>query len=276
LALVGQFTPRSLDTHLLGSLSLTVAVGQYNLASNLARAGVDVFISGFSAMLLPHLSRTQAEDGPDRVQGVFTAAPCAYQGFGLLVAGVGPLLPHAVISTPYGKNFAAATPVLPVMAVVGGANLPSGAYSAVLIATDNNRLRLVYLIGRAAISFSSSLSFVLHYSHAGALISFIACGIVGHLYMISLTHFTIGLQFPARQILSQYSVAPGLILSLRALLPYQTSAPFALFAALLYVLAFLFLSLTLGGWRHKDFATLARQSSVLAWVLLHVYRKPLL
>ena len=270
LSLTTQLTPKSIDTYLLGYLSLTIAVGQYNLAANLSRAGVDVLIAGFSAILLPYLSRVQAENGMSELREAFTTATCLYQGFGFLIAGAGYFLADFLILFLYGPRFTEAIPAFQVMAIMGGITLPFGAYSAVLIATDNMRLRLSYILGTALISLLCSLLIVPRYGYYGALLSICVAGTLSLVYTIVLCYVTIRLAFPFRHILAQWFCALGPLLILRQLFPHRQTALAAITPTIAYGCAFLLLSVNLGGWRRSDLLRFGRQSPAAAWLLRQI------
>lgn len=267
LSLVSQFSPKSIDTYLLGYLSLTVAVGQYSIAANLSRAGTDVLIAGFSAMLLPYLSRVQAEEGMARVQDVFVASACVYQFVGLLIAGAGYLLAHFIILTLYGSAFSQAIQAFQVMSLAAGIGLPLGAYSAVLIATDSVRLRMAYVVGMTLISLASSLTLVPRLGYTGALISILLGGSLSYLFAIILTRLVIGLRFPLRQVAAQWLCASSVLFALTELVPRRTAALSAIASTAAFGAAFAALSINLGGWRPKDLQAAARQSPVLSRLL---------
>ena len=267
LSLVNQISPQSIDTYLLGYLSLTVAVGQYNIAANLSRAGTGVLVAGFSAILLPYVSRVQAEEGMRRVQEVFITAACIYQGIGILIAGAGYLVAGFIILTLYGKSFAGAIPAFEVMAAVSGVTMPLGAYSAVLVATDNVRLRAVYAIGMTIIALASSLVFVPRYGYRGALISILFGGIASYAFAVVLTFMVIGLRFPLRRIATQWLCALATLFVLHELVPNRDAALPALGSAAAFAVAFAVLSVNLGGWRREDLEAAHHQSALAARIL---------
>ena len=267
LSLVDQIRPQSIDTYLLGYLSLTVAVGQYNIAANLSRAGTSVLVAGFSAILLPHLSRVQAEEGMQRVQDVFVTAACVYQGIGILVAGAGYLVAEYIILTLYGKAFSGAISAFEVMAAVSGVTMPLGAYSAVLVATDNVRLRLAYAIGMTMIALTSSLTLVLRYGYEGALASILVGGMVSYAFAVLLAFRMIGLRFPFRRIATQWLSALLPLFALHELAPHRSTLFSAFGSAIAFAAAFTVLSVNSGGWRREDLKAASRQSALLAKLL---------
>lgn len=267
LSLVSQFSPKSIDTYLLGYLSLTVAVGQYNIASNLSRAGTDVLVAGFSAMLLPYISRVQAEEGMTRLQDVFIASACVYQAIGLVVAGSGYFLANFIILALYGNAFSQAIPALQVMTAMGGIGLPLGAYSAVLIATDSVRLRMAYIVGMTLISLTTSLTLVPRLGYSGALISILFGGTLSYIFAITLTYLVIGLRFPLRQIAVQWLCAISVAFTLTEVVPQRSTALPAIASSAAFAVVFVALSINFGGWRSKDLQAAARQSPLLARLL---------
>lgn len=202
-----------------------------------------------------------------RVQDVFITAACVYQGIGILVAGAGYLVADFIILTLYGKAFAGAIPAFEVMAAVSGVTLPLGAYSAVLVATDNVRLRAGYAIGMTLIALSSSLAFVPRYGYMGALISIPVGGIVSYAFAVVLAFLVIGLRFPLRRIATQWFCALVALLALHELVPNRDSALAALGSAAAFAIAFIVLSVNLGGWRREDLQAAGRQSALVARVL---------
>ena len=273
LSLIAQLNPKSIDTYLLGLMSLTVAVGQYSIAVNLSRAGADVLLAGFSAMLLPYISRVQAQEGFAGVQGVFTTAVCVYQGIGLLLAGAGFLMGDFLILTLYGTPFAGAIRAFQIMSMVSGITLPLGANSAVLIATDSVRLRTVYMLGMVAISLASSLTLVPKLGFEGALISIPVGGALSYLFANILALKVINLRFPIRPAIVQFFCASLAFAASMLVFPNRTTAICSIAATLLFGSTFILLALNLGGWPRKDLDAACRQSKLLSRMLDLFWRR---
>jgi O-antigen/teichoic acid export membrane protein len=264
LTLASQFSPKSIDTYLLGWLSLTVAVGEYNLAASISRAGTDVLVAGFSAIVLPYFSKAQADGGMGRVQEVFTPAVCIYQTIGLWVAGGGYLIAPFIIPTLYGNSFSGAIPAFQIMSATAGLSLPMGAYSAALIATDSVRVRATYIAGLSAISLGTSLALVPSLGFRGALFSIAIGEILRYLFSTLLLFALLNLRLPARYVARQWLAALISLALVMGLIPIRTKAATALVACCMYSAMLGILTVNLGGWRRQDLEMASRQSALLA------------
>ncbi|MDI1350044.1 lipopolysaccharide biosynthesis protein [Aquabacterium sp.] len=265
--LVGLLSTKSLDIYLLGLHALPAFVGYYNIASSLARAGLDVLSSGFSSVLLPSIARAGAEGGRDQVQAIFEGAVRLYQCMGILVAAGAWLLAEPLVTLLYGTPYLEAVPALRVMALVGGILLPNAAYSAVFIASDHHRARLLFITLSSAISVITSLTFIPWLGWEGALISVFAGNVVTYLLVAVLAHTVLKIRFPLVHVLRHWLCAGLAFAAVLWALPTDAGTVQRLLGCGVFGLLYLVLSLHLGAWPDSDLALVRHNSKHLGRLL---------
>ncbi|WP_338439777.1 oligosaccharide flippase family protein [uncultured Aquabacterium sp.] len=258
--LVGLLSTKSMDTYLLGLHALPAFVGYYNIASSLARAGLDLLSSGFSSVLLPSIARAGAEGGRDKVQAIFEGAVRLYQCMGILVAAGAWLLAKPLVMLLYGTAYLDAVPALRVMALVGGILLPNAAYSAVFIASDHHRARLLFIALSSAISVITSLTFIPWLGWEGALMSVFAGNVGTYILVAVLAHTVLKIRFPLGHVMRHWLCGGLAFLAVLWALPADPGAALALLGCGVFGMLYLMLSLRLGAWHDSDLA-LVRDNS---------------
>lgn len=266
LALVGMVSSKSVDTYLMGLQSLTVYIGYYNIAAALAKSGLDLLSTGFSAMLLPFISRAQAEGGHAKVQEMFAASVRFYQFAGILVAVGGYLMGEVIVTLLYGRAYAEVIPALQVMALVGGLTLPGASYSAVFIATDNHQARLRFIFVGAGISLVAAFVFIPWLGFHGALLSAIVGNGLSFLVIAVVAHRSLNIRFPVRNIVVMAACA-GAALGLVSLFHDPSSLLLSLAATFGFGVVFLVLSLNSRAWEPDDIVMLKKNSRHLEALL---------
>ena len=267
LSLVGMVSSKSIDTYLLGLQSLTAYIGYYNIASALVKSGLDLLSTGFSSMLLPFISRAQAEGGHARVQEIFSASVRFYQFVGILVAAGGYLMGEVIVTTLYGQAYFEVIPALQVMACVGGLTLPGASYSAVFIATDNHQARLRFIFLGAGISLAAAFVFIPWLGFQGALLSTIVGNGLSYLLIAVVAHRSLDIRFPMRNILRMTLAAVASLVAVSVLLHEPSSLLASLGSTVAFGVVFLVLSLNTGAWEPDDIAVLKQNSRHLDKIL---------
>jgi O-antigen/teichoic acid export membrane protein len=263
LSLVGMLSTKSADTYLLGLQSLTAYVGYYNIASSLTKSGLDLLTSGFSSMLLPFISRAGAEGGREKIQQLFSGSVRFYQFAGILVAGGAYIMSESMVMFLYGPAYREVIPALRVMALVGGMLLPNAAYSAVFIATDHHRARMVFIILSAVISIITSVTFIPWLGYKGALISIFAGNVGTYLLVAATAHVGLKIYFPIKAVMLQWLSAALPFAALVWMLPPHSSLPLSILATFVFGAAFVFISLNIGAWHPEDIAMLRQKSTFI-------------
>lgn len=261
--LVGLLSTKSVDTYLLGMHALPAYIGYYNVASSLTKAGMDLLASGFSSVLLPFIARASAEGGREKVQSIFSGSVRFYQFVGIIVAAGSYLLSDSLVTLLYGEAYREAIPALRIMAFVGGILLPHAAFSAVFIATDSHRARMLFIFLSSAISLVTSFVFIPWMGYQGALISVFLGNVVTYVIVAMSAHFVLRIRFPLRNVLLHWLCA-GIPFSLLAwALPAGSHIVLAVLACLVFGVSYVVLSVNLGAWEESDLLALRSNSPLL-------------
>ncbi len=267
MALVGMLSSKSIDTYLMGLQSLTVYIGYYNIASSLAKSGLDLLTTGFSSMLLPFISRAEAEGGRAKVQEIFAASVRFYQFMGILVAAGGYLMAELIVHTLYGRAYNEVIPALQVMAVVGGLTIPIASYNAIFIATDSHKARLRFIFVGAGISSAAAFVFIPWLGFRGALLSNIVGNTLTFLITAVVAHRSLGIRFPVRNIAWQGVVAAASLGFVLLVLHDPSSIVRSLAATMAFGVLFLLGTINTAAWERSDLDMLRKNSSLIGRVL---------
>lgn len=275
--LVGMLSTKSIDIYLLGIYALPAHIGYYNVASSLSKAGLDLLSNGFSSVLLPFISRAGAEGGKEKVQLIFSRSVRFYQFVGIIVAAGAYLLSESLVTLLYGEAYREAIPALRIMALVGGILLPNAAFSAVFIATDSHRARMLFIFLSSSISLVTSFAFIPWMGYRGALISVFLGNVVTYVIVAASAHFMLDIRFPVRSVFLQWLCA-GIPFSLLAwLLPAGDHIVLAVLACLVFGVSYIVLSVNLGAWEESDLLALRENSPRMGRMLsiIHLRQAPL-
>jgi O-antigen/teichoic acid export membrane protein len=258
LAMVGMLSNRSLETYLLNALVGAAEVGYFSIAAALARGGVDLLAAGLSSVLLPLMSHAFGAGGFDRAKLMFSDCARYFQFMGVLLAGVTCMWAEPIVRLLYGSAFEPVVAALRVMVVTGGLTLSSAAYSALLSATDNQRLRVTFTVASVALSVGAALLLVPIFGFEGALGSY-AVGGVGQFVIIAATsRVLLSIHMPYGAIARQFAAAAMAVV---------LSAPFMwvghgifppLAAGALYAALLIVFSIVLKSWTPSDRLALQR------------------
>lgn len=162
---------KSIETWMLNAIVGSAAVGFFGIAAALTRGGVDLLASGLGTVLMPMMAHAYGEGGPDRVNTIMANAIRYFAFIGLLLAGSGALVADTAVTLLYGEQYEAVVDPLRVMMVVGGLTLVEGAFNALLSTTDNQRLRVGYVLLSIGITATFAVLLIPRYGLAGAVAS---------------------------------------------------------------------------------------------------------
>lgn len=267
IAVVNMLSTKSVDTYLLGLYDLTIYVGYYNIAANMARSGLDLLAAGYSSILLPMISRAGGEGDEGKVQRIFTMSVQIYQTMGILVAGGAWLLAEPAVLAIYGPKFVEVVPALKVMAIVAGLTLPHAALSAVFISTDSQRARLMFIVLSSAISVVTSVAFIPSMGYHGALYSVFFGNMITFVIVAMVAHYSLGFKFPLRHSLSQAMSALIPLAAIYMLAPPSVPLWLAMVEGVGFLLAFFVIGLNIGAWGRVELEMLKATAPRLAMVI---------
>jgi O-antigen/teichoic acid export membrane protein len=249
---VNMLSTKSVDTYLLGLQSLTAYIGYYNIAASMTKSGLDLLTSGFSSMLLPMIARAGGEGGKEKIQEIFSLSVKFYQTVGILVACGAWIAAVPAVTALYGPAYLEVVPALKVMALTGGLILPHASFSAVFLATDNQRARTAFVFLSSAISVLTSLAFIPSRGYEGAMLSVFFGNVTTYAMVAVLAHKWLGIRFPLRSVLLQWVSALVPMALITFFLPIGHSVPLALLGELLFFVSFVFIALNLKAWGEAE------------------------
>jgi O-antigen/teichoic acid export membrane protein len=97
-------------------------------------------------VLMPMMGHAFGKGGQDGVNAIMANAIRYFAFIGLLLAGGGALVADSAITLLYGPDYKAVVDPLRVMMIVGGFTMIGGAFNALLSTTDNQHLRVGYVL----------------------------------------------------------------------------------------------------------------------------------
>jgi O-antigen/teichoic acid export membrane protein len=252
LTAVGVLGNRSIETYLLNTHVGAAEVGYFSIAAALTRGGVDLLASGLSSVLLPAMAHAYGAGGLERVRNMFMDTARYYQAMGLLIAGVGCFWAEPMVMLIYGDRYHEVIGALRVMVLVGGLTLSNAAYSALLTATDHQRLRVGFSVLTVVITALAAITLVPQYGLNGALASvaissFVVFFVIGF-WILRVLHVSL----PFKELTGMHAAAAISAGVLCGVLYYWNSWTAQFLAGVIYALSYLLLSLVLGAWTHQD------------------------
>lgn len=261
---------KSVDTLLLNAWVGAADVGYYAIAQGLTRGGVELLVSGLSAVAMPLMGYAFGSGEPARIRRVFEDTTRYYQFLGLIIAGVGWFWSDVVVNLMYGSRYATVVPVLRIMVISSGMLLANGAASAVLTNSDNQRFRVMVTLLSFALSASIAVALIPRFGVIGAALAQTGASVVSSLVLIVGIRKYVGLDAPWLLLMRQY-VAALLAALLGFGLVWLAGARWgAWLAGPVYALGFVVLSLFLGVWRPEEVGHLDkyvdRYPGVLGWL----------
>lgn len=252
LAIAYALSNKSIETYLLNAMVGPAAVGYFAIAGALTRGGIDMLSSGLTTVLMPMMAHAFG-GGSRKRGGMIMASATRYFSFiGLLLAGVGALLAAPAITLLYGDAYTAVITPLRVMIVVGGLTLGEGALNALLSTTDNQRIRVVFVVLSVAVTATLAVLLIPRYGLMGAVVAH-ACSrlVVCAAVMAGVTRMT-GLGLPWREL--GRLLAAALVATAVAAVPMLaiTGQWVGVVASVLYALTFVAATVAFGAWRRPD------------------------
>ncbi|WP_417473664.1 lipopolysaccharide biosynthesis protein [Luteimonas mephitis] len=272
LVLLAMVSNRTVETYLLNRTAGAEAVGYFIIAATLVRGGADMLVSGLTAVLLPAMAHSYGQGGHERVNPILANSVRYFSFFGLLLAGVGFLCSDLVVGLMYGPKYAAVGGVLKVMMLMAGLTLSEGAFNAVLITTDNQRLRVVLTTLAVAVAVGLAFALVPRFGLAGAVAGHVASRVVMFATVVVITLRTTGMRLPWGLLGRQFAAAGVAAACAATMIALVHGAWMGLAAAIVYALVLLVCSMAFKAWREQDLAMLGtlaqrypRIGMALAW-----------
>lgn len=257
LALAWALGNKSIETWLLNRTAGAAAVGYFAIAAALTRGGIDLLSSGLATVLMPMMAHAQGSGGLARVRAILAVAVRCYVALGLLLAGAGVLAAPQVVALLYGGAYGDAVLPLQVMVLVGGLTVSEGAFGALLAVTDNQKLRVGFVVLSLLVTALLAVALVPRYGLMGA----VAAHAASRLLVFALTWVGISrlmaLRMPWRELLRLAASAAMAAVAATALARVLPPAWSGIAAAIVYALAYLAGSVVLGAWRSEDTVVLS-------------------
>lgn len=261
LTLVGAFANKSFEILLLNHSASSSAIAYFTIAATLTRSGVELMVGGLSTILVPLLSFAYGQQGDARVRSIFLRAARYYQFVGILICGGVYFAAEPVVLILYGDAYRPVIVALQVMVVAFSLPLFTAAYSALLTATDHQRLRVWFSAGSLAISAASAFVLVPRYGFEGALASVVISNWASVAIVAILVRRLLGFGLSAGPIARQFAAAApafGLAWLVAEGLP---GAAGHILAAVLYAVVYLLTSLPMRAWERDELASAAAAAS---------------
>lgn len=269
LVLAWALSNKSIETFLLNRTVGAAAVGYFAIAAALTRGGIDMLSSGLGTVLMPMMSHAYGSGGSERVGPIVAGAVRYYAALGLLLAGAGALAAPALVVLLYGNAYGEVVLPLQVMVVVGGLTLAEGAFGALLSTTDNQKLRVGFVVLSLALTASLAIYLVPRHGLAGAVLAHA----VSRILVFSVTSvgitYLLALRMPWRELLRLMAAAATAFVPALVLVRVLPESWGGLVAAAAYVLVYVAASVAYRAWRRDDARVLAglgeRYPRLAAW-----------
>ncbi|WP_199361478.1 oligosaccharide flippase family protein [Luteimonas sp. MC1750] len=262
LVLAWALGNKSIETWLLNRTVGAAAVGYFAIAAALTRGGIDMLSSGLGTVLMPMMAHAYGAGGSARANVIVAAAVRCYAALGLLLAGAGALAARPLVALLYGDAYGEVVLPLQVMVVVGGLTLIEAAFGALLSTTDNQKLRVGFVVLSLLVTATLAIFLVPRYGLHGAVLAHAASRLLVFAVTWAGISRVLQLRMPWSQLLRLVSAAATALvpaLLLERLLPDRWGG---LAAAVAYVLVYVVASVAFRAWRSEDaqvFAGLARR-----------------
>lgn len=272
LVLLAMVSNRTVETFLLNRTAGAEAVGYFIIAATLVRGGADLLVSGLTAVLLPAMAHSYGQGGHGRVNPILSHSVRYFSFFGLLLAGAGVLCADLVVELMYGPSYAPVGGVLKVMMLMAGLTLSEGAFNAVLITTDNQRLRVVLTLLAVLVAVALAFALVPRFGLAGAVAGHVAARVVMFATVVAITLRTTRMRLPWALLGRQFAAAAAAGACAAAVMSLAPGHWIGLPAAAVYGVVLFVCSLAFRAWREQDLALLGsladrypRIGAALAW-----------
>lgn len=247
---------KSIETYLLNEMVGAAAVGYFAIAGALTRGGMEMLSSGLSTVLMPMMAHAYGE-GRDQRAGTIMASAMRYYSFiGLLLAGVGVLVAAPAVTLLYGDAYAGVILPLQIMIAVAGVTLSESALNALLSTTDNQRVRVVFVVVSLGITAALAFSLVPRFGLMGAVAAHAGSRVIVFVAVSSGITRMMRIRLPLREL--GRLVAAAAVATMVAVVPMLTVSGqwIGWVAAVVYALVLVVCSLVFGAWRRADAAQL--------------------
>ncbi|MEN1939573.1 oligosaccharide flippase family protein [Luteimonas sp. MJ174] len=270
LVLAWALGNKSIETWLLNRTAGAAAVGYFAIAAALTRGGIDMLSSGLGTVLMPMMSHAFGAGGSERAGVIVAGAVRYYAALGLLLAGAGALAAPTLVVLLYGDAYGAVVLPLQVMVVVGGLTMAEGAFGALMSTTDNQKLRVGFVVLSLLVTASLAIYLVPRHGLAGAVLAHaVSRVLVFAVTWVGITRL-LDLRMPWRELLRLVAAAATALLPALVLLRVLPELWGGLVAAVAYVLAYAAASVGYRAWRREDARILVglgqRYPRLGAWV----------
>jgi O-antigen/teichoic acid export membrane protein len=243
---------RSIETFLLNRWVGAAEVGFFSIATALNRAGIELLVAGLSTVMMPIMGFLLGAGDHQRTQRVFGDATRYYQYLGLLIAGVGLFWARDIVTIMYGAKYMPVILIFRITVASAGVLLASGAFAAVLGASDNQRFRIGVTVLGAAISWLVALQLIPLYGAVGAALAQTASSVLSTIVIVIGIRKFIGLHLPWSSLARQYAVAV-VAGALGLVVVVAVGGELGEFAGgSVYAIVMLVLSLFVGIWRDDE------------------------
>lgn len=252
LVLAWALGNKSIETWLLNRTVGAAAVGYFAIAVALTRGGIDMLSAGLGTVLMPMMAHAYGSGGRAAANVIVAAAVRCYAALGLLLAGAGALAARPLVTLLYGDAYGEVVLPLQVMVVVGGLTLVEAAFGALLSTTDNQKLRVGFVVLSLLVTATLAIFLVPRFGLHGA----VAAHAASRLLVFGITWAGIArvlqLRMPWPQLLRLVSAAATALvpaLLLERVLPGRWGG---LAAAVAYVVVYVAASVAFRAWRRED------------------------
>ncbi len=252
LTVAYAFNNKSIETWLLNDLVGAAAVGYFAIAGALTRGGIEMLSAGLSTVLMPMMAHAFGEGRDQRAGGIMASAMRYYSFIGLLLGGIGVLVAAPAIHLLYGDDFAPVILPFQIMIAISGLTLADSALNALLSTTDNQRVRVIFIVISLAITAALAFALVPRYGLMGAVAAHTGSRLIVFIAIASGISRMMGMRLPLRELgrlLAAAFVASAVAAVLMATVPGQSTG---WVAAVVYALVFAGSSLAFGAWRATD------------------------
>lgn len=253
LALAYALSNKSIETWMLNAVVGSAAVGFFAIAAALTRGGVDLLASGLGTVLMPMMAHAYGEGGTERVNAIMANAIRYFSFIGLLLAGSGALVADTAVKLLYGPQYEAVVNPLRVMILVGGLTMVTGAFNALLSTTDNQRLRVGYVLLSIVLTAIFAITLIPTYGLTGAVAAHAVSEVLVFVLMIVGISRLLKLRLPWRELTRMAACALfATALAVLPLLVWGVDIWTELAAALIYAAVFIPGTIALRAWRALD------------------------
>lgn len=244
---------RAVEMMLLKIHTLPETVAFFAIAGALTKGAVDLLTGGMSAVLLPAMSRRYGSGGALSLASMFAESTRMYWFLGLAIAGLGITVSEGLVHLLYGRQYDGAITPLMWLLVIGGLVIVNAAASAVLTASDRQLDRIRIIVSAFLVNLVLGLVLIPRFGLYGAIASFGLTRLFETLFALWYTRRRTQVRLPygpMSRLLFAAAVATALAWGTEEL--WHVELAFVL-GAVVFVMAYLSLSIVLRTWRSADF-----------------------